>query len=145
MYIYVSCVPLVMSLYEFLLLSTSSLKFMPNSLTEIRLQIVFFLHREKIQEWTWLALMVCFTGGFLKSRAQWHPTLCDPVDCSHQAPPSMGFSREEYSGRFHSLLQGIFPTHGLKPGLRHCRQILSHPSPQGSPGAGNPAQYSVMT
>ena len=24
------------------------------------------------------------------------PTLCDPVDCSHQAPPSMGFSRQEY-------------------------------------------------
>ena len=24
----------------------------------------------------------------------------------------------------HSLLQGIFPTQGLKPGLIHCRQIL---------------------
>ena len=22
------------------------------------------------------------------------PTLCDPVDCSHQAPLSMGFSRQ---------------------------------------------------
>ena len=24
------------------------------------------------------------------------PTLCDPIDGSHQAPPSMGFSRQEY-------------------------------------------------
>ena len=29
--------------------------------------------------------------------AQLCPTLCDPMDCSlHQAPPSMGFSRQEY-------------------------------------------------
>ena len=27
--------------------------------------------------------------------AQSCPTLCDPMDCS-QAPPSMGFSRQEY-------------------------------------------------
>ena len=25
-----------------------------------------------------------------------------------------------------SLLQGIFPTQGLNPGLLHCRQILYH-------------------
>ena len=24
------------------------------------------------------------------------PTLCDPVDAAHQAPPSLGFSRQEY-------------------------------------------------
>ena len=33
----------------------------------------------------------------------------------------------------HALLQGIFPTHGLNPGLLHCRQTLSRPSHQGSP------------
>ena len=32
-----------------------------------------------------------------------------------------------------SLLQGIFPTQGLNPGLLHCRQILYHLSHQGSP------------
>ena len=26
----------------------------------------------------------------------------------------------------HALLQGIFPTQGLNPGLLHCRQILYH-------------------
>ena len=33
----------------------------------------------------------------------------------------------------HALLQGIFPTQGLKPGLPHCRWSLYHLSHQGSP------------
>ena len=32
------------------------------------------------------------------------------------------------------LLQGIFPTQGLNPGLPHCRRILYQLSHQGSPG-----------
>ena len=32
-----------------------------------------------------------------------------------------------------SLLQGIFPTHGLNPGLSHCRRILYQLSHKGSP------------
>ena len=32
-----------------------------------------------------------------------------------------------------SLLQGIFPTQGLNPGLPHCRQLLYQLSHQGSP------------
>ena len=32
-----------------------------------------------------------------------------------------------------SLLQGIFPTQGLNPGLLHCRQILYRLSHKGSP------------
>ena len=32
-----------------------------------------------------------------------------------------------------SLLQGIFLTQGLNPGLLHCKQILYHLSHQGSP------------
>ena len=41
---------------------------------------------------------------------------------------SMGFSSQEYCCQMgcHSLLQGIFPTQGLDPGLLHCRQILYH-------------------
>ena len=37
----------------------------------------------------------------------------------------------------HSLLQGIFPTQGLNPGL-HCRQTLYHLIHQGSPQHGFP-------
>ena len=32
-----------------------------------------------------------------------------------------------------SLLQGIFPTQGLNPGLLHCRQILYQLNHEGSP------------
>ena len=46
-------------------------------------------------------------------------------------------SHWNYSGKnigvgCHALLQGIFPTQGLNPGLPHCRQILYHLSHQGS-------------
>ena len=27
---------------------------------------------------------------------QSYPTLCDPIDRNHQAPPSLGFSRQEH-------------------------------------------------
>ena len=33
----------------------------------------------------------------------------------------------------HFLLQGIFPTQRLNPGILHCRQILYQLSHQGSP------------
>ena len=33
----------------------------------------------------------------------------------------------------HSLLQGIFPTQGLNPGLLHCGRILNQLSHKGSP------------
>ena len=46
---------------------------------------------------------------------------------------SIEFSRPEYGVGSLSLLQGIFPTQGLNPGLPHCRWILSQLSYQGSP------------
>ena len=48
---------------------------------------------------------------------------------AHQAPLSMGFSRQEYWSGLHSFLQGIFLTQGLKLcllRLLHCRKILYH-------------------
>ena len=47
--------------------------------------------------------------------AQLCPTLCDPWTVAHQAPPSMGFSRQEYwSGMpFPSL--GDLPDPGIEP------------------------------
>ena len=39
----------------------------------------------------------------------------------HQAPLSMGFSRQEYWGGLPFPSPGIFPTQGLNPGLPHCR------------------------
>ena len=42
-----------------------------------------------------------------------------PWAVAHQAPLSMGFSRQEYGVGCHSLLQGIFLTQRSKPGLLH--------------------------
>ena len=50
-----------------------------------------------------------------------------------QASPSVGFSRQDTGLGCHFLLQGIFPTQGLNPGLPHCRQTLYPLSHQGSP------------
>ena len=43
---------------------------------------------------------------------------------------SMGYSRLDTAVGSLSLLQGIFPTQGLNPGLLHCRQILYQLSPR---------------
>ena len=55
------------------------------------------------------------------------PTLCDPMDCPWN---SLG----QHPGISSlSLLQGIFPTEGSNPGLRHCRRIPYQWSHKGSP------------
>ena len=58
------------------------------------------------------------------------PTLCNPMDrllCPWTSPgKNIGVGS-------HSLLQEIFLTQGLYPGLPHCRRILYHLSHQGSP------------
>ena len=67
--------------------------------------------------------------------------LATPWTAAHQAPLSMGFSRQEsWSGvplpigvGSNSLLQGIFPTQGSNPSLPHCRRILYQLSHKGSP------------
>ena len=59
-------------------------------------------------------------------------TPCNPIGCSHQAPLSMGLSRQKYWSGCHFLRQGIFPTQGLNPRLPHCRWILYCLSHHGS-------------
>ena len=56
-----------------------------------------------------------------------------PWTVVYQALPSMGYSRLNTGMGCHFLLQGIFLTQGLNPGLPHCRQMLYHLSHQGSP------------
>ena len=53
------------------------------------------------------------------------PTLCDAVDRS----PTRLLCPWDLPGKntgvgCHFLLQGIFPTQGVNPGLLYCRQIL---------------------
>ena len=54
-------------------------------------------------------------------------TLCNPMDCPWNSP-----GQKTGVGYF-SLLQGIFPTQGLNPGVLHCRRILYQLSHKGSP------------
>ena len=54
------------------------------------------------------------------------PTLCDRMDCSHQAPLSMRLSRQEYWMGCHFLLQGIFLTQESNPHLLHGQEDSLH-------------------
>ena len=66
--------------------------------------------------------------------AQSCPTLYDPMACSPPGFSVRGDSPGKYTGMgCHALLQGIFPTQGLDPGLPHCRQSLYCLNHQGSP------------
>ena len=61
-------------------------------------------------------------------------TLCDPMDYSPPVSSVHGDSPGKNTGMgCHALLQGIFPTQGLNPGLLHCRWTLYRLSHQGSP------------
>ena len=51
---------------------------------------------------------------------------------AYQASLSMGFSRQDHWNRLPFLLQGIFPTQGLNPGLLHRRWILYYLNDQRS-------------
>ena len=58
----------------------------------------------------------------------------DPLDCSPPGSSVHGDSPGKNNGvGCRALLQGIFPSLGLNPGLLHRRWILYHPSHQGSP------------
>ena len=53
-----------------------------------------------------------------------------------QVPLSMEFPRQEYWSGLPFPSPGDLPNPGIGPFLLHCRQILYHPSHQGSPKMG---------
>ena len=54
-------------------------------------------------------------------------TLCNPMDCNPPGFSIHGDSPGNHTGMgCHALLQGIFPTQGLSPGLPHWMWILYH-------------------
>ena len=60
-------------------------------------------------------------------------TRCNSMDFSPPGSSVQGDSPGKNTGvGCHALLQGIFLTLGLKPGLLHCRQIIHRLSHQGS-------------
>ena len=58
-------------------------------------------------------------------------------DCMDSSPPGSSVHRDSPAKNtrvgYYALLQGIFPTHGLNPGLSHYRWILYHLNHQGRP------------
>ena len=66
--------------------------------------------------------------------AQSCPTLCNPMDYSLPGSSVHGDSSgKNPGGGCHALLQGIFPTQRLNPGLLQCRRILLPSKPPGKP------------
>ena len=61
------------------------------------------------------------------------PILCDPMHCSLPGASVLGAPHGQNTGvGCHSLLQGIFLTEGLNPGLLYCRWMLYQLSYEGS-------------
>ena len=65
--------------------------------------------------------------------AQSCPTLCDPMDCYGQAPPSMGFSRQEYWSGLPFLSPEDLPNTGIKPGSPALEADALTSEPPGKP------------
>ena len=89
---------------------------------------------EEVCETDWIQLKVSNPSGVLCLVTQLCLTLYDSTNCSPPGSSVHGSSLGKNTGvACHALLQGIFPTQGLNPGLPNCRQILYHLSHQGSP------------
>ena len=60
-------------------------------------------------------------------------TLCDTMDCSHQAPLSMGFSRQEYWSGLPFPSPGDLPNPGVEPLVSCSAGGFFTPEPPGKP------------
>ena len=78
-------------------------------------------HLENSLAFTQMLNIELSCGGSSDLATKLCQTLVTSWTMVHQASLSMG-SRQEYWSGCHFLLQEIFPTQGLNPGLLHCRQ-----------------------
>ena len=95
---------------------TSNLKYADNTtlMAESEEELQSFLMKVKEESETCVCLVIRSC-----------PTLCNSIDCSQSGSSVHGESPGKNTGEgHHALLQGMFPTQGSKPGLRHCRWIL---------------------
>ena len=61
------------------------------------------------------------------------PTLCDPIDCSRQAPLSMGFPRRKYWRQLLSPTPGDLSNPGIEPAAPALAGRFFTPEPSGKP------------
>ena len=115
------------------------------ALVQNGVKCVHVLRREgpPFSRWVFCFVLFCFfylpltflrTGGNILGAAaaaakslQSCPTLCDPIDGSPSASPSLGFSRPRILEWVPiSSSRGSSPSQGWNPGLLLCRQILHY-------------------
>ena len=92
-------------------------------------------HRSKMKMSSSFAAPHYPAGEWVSEVAQSCPTLCDPMDCTtYQAPPSMGFSRQEYWIGLPFPSPGDLPYPGIEPrSLAFQADALTF-EPPGKPG-----------
>ena len=78
-----------------------------------------------------ILLHICFSPPSIKSKvkvkvAPRSPTLCDPLSVAARLLSPWNSPGRNTGVGSHSLLQEIFLTQLLNPGLLHCRKILYH-------------------
>ena len=73
--------------------------------------------------YTTLSISYCCCCYLVTKR---YPTLCNPMDCTHQAPLSMDFPGKNTGMRCQFLLQSIFWTQGLNMQLLLRQVVLYH-------------------
>ena len=92
------------------------------------------IFQARILEWgaiTFSGLRLTISKYWVSEVTQSCLTLCDPMNCSRLLHP-WDFPSKNTGVDCHLLLQEIFPTQRLNPGLLHCRQTLYPLSHQGS-------------
>ena len=77
------------------------------------------IKKQRLAEWIFLKVMIQLYDVYKKREerevTQSCLTLCDPVDCTYQAPMSMGFSRQEYWSGLPFPSPGDLPDSGIEP------------------------------
>ena len=74
-----------------------------------------------------------YNGESESEVAQLCPTLCNPWTVAHQAPPSMGFSRQEYWSGLPFPSPGDLPDPGIKPRSPTLQADTLTSAPPGKP------------
>ena len=83
--------------------------------------------------WKIYALIIVLPLVSVTGNWKWKLLSCVQLVATPWTVQSMEFCRQDARVGSHSLLQGVFPTQGLDPGLHHCRRILYQLSHHGSP------------
>ena len=80
-----------------------------------------------------LSLFFFLNRYIFKLVTQSCPTLCDPMDCSRQAPLSIEFSRQEYWSGWPFPSPGDLPDPGIEPRSPALQADFLLPEPPGKP------------